>query len=348
MDLLCGSEEQAAQLAVVWSRCHPVVSADLSAEAPQKSMAAPTDDSAHEVTCAVIEAGRGRRLMFHAAGLADPDTGRSIGLIAPSGTGKTTAVATLGRRFGYLTDETVIVDPSTLTVTAFPKPLSVLGASGRRPKTLHSPDALGLLPAPDEPRLHALLVLDRDPHHAGPPRLDTLPLDEALRAILPQTSSVSALDRGLVQLCEVVTRLGGIHRLRYAEAESTGELISTLLAQEAQPVAQSGWHPVPDEDLTGTAVSSSDTAGTDPAPSARIPLDDAVHLHDGALALLHQEKFTLLTGIGPAVWDVAGRCDDTVQIITELSETPDAPSNAGSLAARAVEELIDRGLLLRR
>ena len=63
--------------------------------------------------------------------------------------------------FGYVTDESSAVrtDPSML---AFAKPLSVLPSSGLRPRTQYSPDALGLLPAPTDPRLAVVAAPDRD------------------------------------------------------------------------------------------------------------------------------------------------------------------------------------------
>src|SRR4051794_21543545 len=52
------------------------------------------------VTLAAIEQQAGRLWMLHGAALADPQSGASVALVAPSGTGKSTASRTLGRRFG--------------------------------------------------------------------------------------------------------------------------------------------------------------------------------------------------------------------------------------------------------
>src|SRR5690242_6668193 len=58
------------------------------------------------LTLAVVERQAGRLWMLHAAALADPASGATVVLVAPSGTGKSTAARTLGRRWGYVTDET--------------------------------------------------------------------------------------------------------------------------------------------------------------------------------------------------------------------------------------------------
>ncbi|MDO5493706.1 MAG: hypothetical protein Q4F53_08875, partial [Nesterenkonia sp.] len=239
----------------MWSRCltetsvdlndSPVVDAPLSPYGSRAPSTREHEEIADSATTAAITAGRGMRLMFHAAGLSDVTTGRTAALIAPSGTGKTTICAMLGPHFGYVTDETVIVDPTTLAVTPFPKPLSVLGPTGRRPKTLRSPDELGLLHPPEDSALHAMVLLARNPHHAGPPLLETLSLSEGLQEILPQTSSVSALDRGLTQLCTTIDRVGGLRRLHYAEAESVLDLVSELLTEDPQDDAPPKWKPVP-------------------------------------------------------------------------------------------------------
>lgn len=299
-----------------------------------------TDDLVNSVTSAVIDAGRGRQMMFHAAGLADTTNGRTVALVAPSGTGKTTICAALGPQFGYVTDETLIIDPGTLQVTPFPKPLSVLSSAGRRPKFLRSPDDLGLLHPPGDPTLHAVVLLDRNPHHAGPPELEILPLSKALPSLIPQTSALCALERGLMGLCSTLDQLGGVFRLHYAEAESCLELISGLLTHDPQADMLPQWEPVPSEELPGTTDSRSGTL-------LRAEVDDAVYLDDHSLAILHQEQFTLLSGLGPSVWETAGSYEHEDQLISVLSAGPSAPDDAVMLLKQAVEELVNRGLLLR-
>ena len=98
------------------------------------------------VTLEGIESQHGRLWMLHACGLADPASGATVVLVAPSGTGKTTAARVLGRTFGYVSDETVAIGPDG-AVVAYPKPLSLL-EGGVRPKRQRSPRELGLVDAP--------------------------------------------------------------------------------------------------------------------------------------------------------------------------------------------------------
>ena len=82
--------------------------------------------------------------------------------VAPSGTGKTTLACLLGRSFGYLTDETVGIDPPSGRILPYPKPLSVRISPEKRREL--SADELGLRAVPADPtvaRLVVLLRLDR-------------------------------------------------------------------------------------------------------------------------------------------------------------------------------------------
>ena len=65
------------------------------------------------------------RLLLHSGGLARPD-GHVAVICGPSGSGKSTLTALLAARgLAYVTDETLSLDPQTLQITAFRKPLSL-------------------------------------------------------------------------------------------------------------------------------------------------------------------------------------------------------------------------------
>ena len=184
------------------------------------------EETSRRVTLALIEARAGELLMFHAGALCHPDTGRSLVFVAPSQTGKTTLAATLGTRFGYLSDELVAVDG--IRVLAYPKPLSVRDPGGG-PRRELSPDDLGLLPAHPSPTLARLVVLARDPVHVGAPRVEELDLFDAIVELAPQMSSLGAMDRGLHRLADVVERTGPVLRLTYADGESLLPVVEELL-----------------------------------------------------------------------------------------------------------------------
>lgn len=178
------------------------------------------------LTTTAIAARHGELLMLHACALADPATGRSVVLVAPSGTGKTTAALTLGRDLGYLSDETVAIGAGDL-VTPYPKPLSLL-VDGLPPKVQTSPTALGLLPAPPSPRVAAVALLHRVPD-AADPRIDLVPVLEALPALAEQSSALQLLPRPLHLLADLLERTGGLRRITYREVEDAAPLITSLL-----------------------------------------------------------------------------------------------------------------------
>ena len=76
------------------------------------------------INFAVVGATAGS-LLLHAGAVAHPDGGTTV-ICGPSGSGKSTLTAVLaGRGLAYVTDETVCLDPLTLRITPYRKPVSV-------------------------------------------------------------------------------------------------------------------------------------------------------------------------------------------------------------------------------
>ncbi|MDN5604327.1 MAG: hypothetical protein L0G59_02725, partial [Kocuria sp.] len=153
------------------------------------------------VTLELIRRHIGRMHLFHAAALMRPETGQVIALVGPSGRGKTTASRALARAgWVYLSDETCAIDPETLVVLPYPKPLSIIEKPGE-PKTQTAASALGLRhhdPASSlSPELARVVVLDRvdaesRPHEdAAAAGLRRLPLLEALQVLAEQSSGLA-------------------------------------------------------------------------------------------------------------------------------------------------------------
>lgn len=178
------------------------------------------------VTMRAIDHQAGNLVMLHAAGVADPATGRTVALVAPSGVGKTTAARWLCRRLGYVTDETLAVREDG-SIAAYPKPLSVLESPASEHKAQLSPDDLDLVQAPVECAIAGAVVLDRD----GSSRawLETVPLLTALARLGPESSYLSRLPRPLHRLAGVVERAGGLKVLHYADREQLPDLMDDVL-----------------------------------------------------------------------------------------------------------------------
>lgn len=233
------------------------------------------DDDAHvadyrltaSLTGLAIARRAGQYVMLHAGGVCDPVTGRVVGLVAASGTGKTTATRHFcSQGYGYVTDETLILNDIG-DVLPYPKPLSVvLPETDRYGKTQHSPGELGLAEPPSGPlTLASLVLLERSTGESdvsaddaldaeGPqvaeafiglddaPRLDRAPLLDALAQILPQSSAMPQIPGCLDLLARLVCAGGGVHRLRYREIASTDALLPVLFDL---PPVEPFWRHVP-------------------------------------------------------------------------------------------------------
>jgi hypothetical protein len=180
------------------------------------------------VTSLALHEHRSDLVMFHACGVADPETGHAVALYGPSGTGKTTLAQALCTELAYLSDETVAVD-ADLQVVPYPKPLSVLRA-GDTVKEQVSPGRLSLMrPSERSYRLCSLVQLRRDPAHRGEPLLEPLPTVEALPELTAQTSFTREMTRPLHRLADLAHRAGGIRRVTYAEAVQLRPVVRAIL-----------------------------------------------------------------------------------------------------------------------
>lgn len=177
-----------------------------------------------QVTVAAIDARAGELVMLHAAGLADPATGRTVGLVAPSGTGKTTACRTLAGSRGYVTDETLGIRPDG-SIAAYRKPLSV--RDGDAPFKDQVPvDELAT--PPDRCELAGLAILARD--DSAEPWVETMSTVRALAALAPESSYLARVPDPLHRLASLVEGVGGLKVLHYREAADLEPLIDEMLA----------------------------------------------------------------------------------------------------------------------
>ena len=179
------------------------------------------------VTQRAIEARVGDLLMLHAAALADPTTGATAILVAPSGTGKTTASRRLGKTFAYLSDETAGLERDG-RVVPYRKPLSII--EGGWVKTQLAPSALGLLDTDLECRLAAVLLLERSPDHGDEPTVTPLHTIDAIAAVTTEASYLARTEKPLHRIAEMLHLAGGAHRVTYREAETLEPVLHDLLA----------------------------------------------------------------------------------------------------------------------
>jgi hypothetical protein len=286
------------------------------------------DQLATSLTLVGLRSLIGKAFLFHAAGLA-LDDGRVLAFVGPSGRGKTTVATRLGTTLGYVSDETVAFRHD-LSVIPYPKPLSI----GSRPgsKHMHAPSALGLKPAPDELRLAALVLLDRDPCVRAP-RVESVPLDEALGELVPQMSSLAAMPDPLRNLVDVIAKTGGVRRLVYAGAEELADLVPTILQTRSH--TQLGRKPAtrePSSELPQGAV-------------GRAPFVDALTIDD-KLAVLSSHRLHVLAGIGPTLWNGAdGVSIGELLALVESVHGPNPNGAGSSYVAEVFDQLVEAGVL---
>lgn len=293
-----------------------------------------------QVTLAAIEAARGRAWMLHAAGVATPD-GQVVVLVGPSGRGKTTASRALGAVYGYVSDETIAIDDDG-RVWPYRKPLSVIEEPAQ-PKTQLAPSALGLLPLPDaQLRVAAVVLLERDPEHAGEPEVQITDVGDALSGLVSQTSFLHDQPAALRFIAALAEATGGIRTVRYREASTLPALIPAL----ARPGATIA---VPEKPLHVTPDPGPQQAGP---RFSRVEVADEVGLDDPdriALLTIRDDRsghVTVLGGIAPAVWRAADGATLS-QLVHAAVAAYDEPEGFDARAAVlvAVGQLLDAGLL---
>ena len=194
-------------------------------------------DLTSRITLAMIEQLVGRGVMLHSAVIGDPESKRALALVGVSGSGKTTASRFLGSKLAYLTDETAIISDEGF-VTPYPKPLSVI-VDPNAPKEQQNPVEAGLNVVDPEDRgykLTRIVLISRD-EQAKEPRLERVPLHEALVFLSEQSSGLAKHPEGVVSLAKLVERCGGVWRLVYSEVEDTLPLVRELLAGGELPGA---------------------------------------------------------------------------------------------------------------
>lgn len=234
VDVDLGDAVDPAEFTAAWSRCltglggreSPLRIGSDDQVGPRPTMTSLTQ----AITHALIARCRGELLMLHAGAVSHPETGASIAYVAPGGTGKTTLTHLLGQQYGYISDETVGIDPVTRMIHPYPKPLSIRTLEGGFPKSERGPDELGLMAAHTTPVLNSLVLLRRDPA-ATDPRWSELELLDAIISLVPETSSLSRLDRPLHLLQDLYATLGGVWLVEYAEAVDIIDWMSERLGE---------------------------------------------------------------------------------------------------------------------
>lgn len=236
-DALADAVRQAWADALIEPAAHDVrprrtLTVALSAQGPAQVEGADVRTVLHNlspaVTLTALDARAGELVLMHAAALAHPHTGATAVLVAASGTGKTTASVLLGQELVYLSDETAGIDRFG-HVARYRKPLSLVGDDHLKAQV--APSACGLRLDHVDGRLAAVLHLERDLTHRGEPSVESVETVDALGLLAPQVSALARTERPLHRLAELLESVGGLKRVRYAEADTLLPLVRALLTQ---------------------------------------------------------------------------------------------------------------------
>lgn len=312
-------------------------------EVAGNSVQAVSDRLTPAVTLAAIGAARGELLMLRAAAVAELETGRTVVLVGGAGAGKSTAARTLGRLYGYVTDETVALTRS-LDVLPYPKPVSLFPDGPWSGKAQHAPADLGLLRAPGGLRPAGLLFLDRQ-GSPTPPVLTTVPTGEALAHLGEQTSFLGSLDRPLHFLADLVHAAGGAHTVTYSDADDLVAVVRAMLADDARPTSHGC---DPREDTLAEAY------GDDTSP--RTPEDTPIgcrsftdfHIEDGVGSVMVDDRVTVLSPMATRILTLLGAGTATARQLTEALLAEFGDPDAGDpllLVDGLIADLIDAGLV---
>lgn len=314
------------------------------------------------LTMASIGRQRGNLLMLHAAGLASADGTGALVMYAPSGTGKSTAATSLGRRLGYLTDETVAIDDDDVIKT-HPKPISVI-VTTRSDKVEHSPDELGLGPTVRGARVRAVVELRRHETFTEPELVPVDLIDGLLHA-LAQTSSVALVPHPLDRLAHLLAHSGGPWQLQYAEIDTCLDLLTDLVegrgaTVDTPTVTWTHLPPTPDRflapelrtDLSPPVASplhepldGDDVTINEGVRLQRSPYTDAL-ASDGGVLVLRDNKPTHLMGLGALVWRLAERPVTPAEALATAVAQHGAHDEAPALVERAARSLLANGMLV--
>ena len=304
-----------------------------------------------QVTRAAIDARRGDLWMLHAAGIATPE-GEVVAFVGPSGRGKTTASRHLGRRYGYVSDETIGIARDG-RVVAYRKPLSII-EEARAPKVERAASSIGLGGIPRDLFVRAIVLLHRDAAHDGAPAVRRLDLADALDDLVTQSSHLAERPDSLRFIAAIAEATGGIRAVRYREATDLEGIVDELLTGEvAVPVvapAIAREPAAPDGDSSDG--DSSDGDSSDGLRFSRASAVDELELGDSdRIAVLTRDAagrgiVRVLDGIAPTLWAAASGVsfDALVAAATATHGAPEGVDPAAIVRA-SVDRLVLEGLL---
>jgi hypothetical protein len=296
------------------------------------------DSHVARITLRFINDQRGN-LLLHAGGSADTQ-GRTVIVHGASGAGKTTLTTALVQSgLAYVTDETVCLDPETLVIEPFPKPLTVKPGSQELLAHLAPPDdevsegsgnwqlppeRLGGADLPGTELRPAVIVFpDVHPERTT---VDDTPVSPARAAFVlgEQSSAMWAIEpRPLAAIARLVVAVPAF-QVSYGNAFDAAPVIIDELVDAAVPPGLEPPSDIPEPAPTGTAGHRRADGVDWILLAGEAVLFDGEHLHH-------------LDGPGAAIWLALDGQTDLPGVAAELAEHYGADPDAVLLD---VEDLV--------
>ncbi|CAN5242014.1 hypothetical protein BH24ACT1_BH24ACT1_01980 [soil metagenome] len=296
-------------------------------------------------------------VLVHAGAVA----GRAGGIVlpAPSGSGKSTVVAGLIRAgMRYLTDEAVAIDPATLALHPYPKPLSLDQVSLQALAGLDPPfDGAGVPEGGEKSHVPAATfgadslvspcppAFVIEPCYSPNPTNRILPLGRAHALVQLAQNSFNLASfgpTGFLALARLV-RQSACYRLEFNDLGRACALVLDLVEQVPQPQPQPLLQPAATSRSVGGngRELAGDFRPTQRAGLLTVELDGEAVILDEVTQAVHALNLT-----GTLVWRVADGTSTLDELVAWLSESYALPADdVRQQVIELVLDLIDNELL---
>lgn len=290
-----------------------------------------------QVTKMLIENLIGSCVLLH-AGFVDHNKFGGLMVVGASGAGKSTATTLLGQNGLYLTDELAIIDPASLQVAPFPKPVSRISPGA--PASTKSDVALaelGLEAATRSAAIQHVVFLDREratrSSTVDGPVIRRVSLAESLCRLVEQSSSLWKVKDGLSQLAVMITNTGGAVRVHYREAEQLPSLLAQLPPRRSEAWVRIERGP---ERIAGLGEYSV------------AQYVQALGVEDGVI-VLSEGRVSHLSGLAGVIWAVLNERgpSSASDVERDAVSSLGAYEGSGRLVRDALSALLEKGAVIR-
>ncbi len=356
-------QESRERFAQVWSRCvtEPVAGGGahvLDVDEPGHPLSESRIQTiGTRIAEGVIADLSGGVLLLRTPAVADDD-GRVLAVVAGEGARPLSLVLELARTgMTYVTTDLLSVGDDG-SVKACPQPVQVVedlgvdgagvGAGGGgwsvgegplRRTVVRGPNELGLREGRAEMTLSQVVVLEAAEAHGGAPRIEPLPLIDALMALAPLMVVPSDVAHPLRALCQLIERCGGVQVLIHDRGQNVTSALRAALVHVREN-APASWKALDDRSAETNEMAWRLRDGrVRPAP-----VSDAVEL-DGEAVVLVGSQAARLGPLGLTLWRAAGAAAGPEQLEAAAAAAHGEHPDASALVRQGVDAMRAAGVV---